>query len=120
MNRNIIQVDIEHVPEYGHRIRDAKNYDEWDEYDIHTVVLDPTEITIEGTPEAIRWLYDLMEEMQKDWRLEASNRTQTCARTLPQYFGMLLVTIPQAGSARGGFDDRESTRVGGGSRRCGS
>lgn len=82
----IIQVNVENKPTYSHRIRDAKNYSEWDDYDIHTVILDPAEITIEGTPEAIRWLYDLMEEMKKEWRLEGepanANMCQDIAEVL--------------------------------------
>jgi len=70
MNQNIIQVNIERTEPRENRIRDAKNYDGWDDHDLHTVVLDPAEITIEGTPKAIRWLHDLMSEMMKDWRIE--------------------------------------------------
>jgi len=38
-------------------IQDAQNADDFPEGDLHEVVIDPDEITVEGTPEGIRWLY---------------------------------------------------------------
>lgn len=51
-------------------IRDAQNADDWPEDELHEVLLDPDEITVEGTPEGIRWLYDILHQFKRDWRQE--------------------------------------------------
>jgi len=51
-------------------IRDAQNADDWPEDELHEVLVDPDEITVEGTPEGIRWLYDMLHQLKRDWRQE--------------------------------------------------
>lgn len=51
-------------------MRDAKNADDWPAGRIHEVVVDPGEITVEGTPEGIRWLYDWLHWAKRAHRLE--------------------------------------------------
>lgn len=51
-------------------IRDAQNADDFPVEVLHEVVLDPTEITVEGTPEGIRWLYDYLHYLKREWRAE--------------------------------------------------
>lgn len=39
-------------------IEDAQRADDWPDSKLHGVVVHPDEITVEGTPDGIRWLFD--------------------------------------------------------------
>ena len=49
---------------------DAQRADEYPEDDVHHVKIEPGEITVEGTPEGIRWLYDYLEWAEDAWLLD--------------------------------------------------
>jgi hypothetical protein len=51
-------------------ISDAQNADDWPDDELHEVVLDPGEITVEGTLKGMRWLYDYLEWAEDAYRLE--------------------------------------------------
>lgn len=51
-------------------IRDAQNADDWPDGELHEVTLDPGEMTVEGTPEGVRWLYDYLRYLVDAWRQE--------------------------------------------------
>ena len=53
-------------------LRDAQNADDFPEGELHEVVVDPDEITVEGTPEGIRWLYDWLHWAKRSHRQEES------------------------------------------------
>lgn len=53
-------------------IADAQNDDGWEDGDLYEVVVDPDEITVEGTPEGIRWLYDWLEWVEDEHRMEGA------------------------------------------------
>jgi len=57
-------------------ITDAQNAEDWPAGEIHEVVVHPDEITIEGTPNGIRWLYDFLHHLKRAWRAEGE---QWCA-----------------------------------------
>lgn len=52
------------------RIQDAQNTDDWPDNHLHEVTVDPGEITVEGTPQGIRWLYDWLHWSKRAWRAE--------------------------------------------------
>jgi len=64
------QLTIDRIGRYERIITDAQNADDWPTDGLHEVVLDPDEITIEGTPEGIRWLYDWLHWAKRAYRQE--------------------------------------------------
>jgi len=49
-------------------IRDAQNAEDWPKDDLQRVTIQPKEITIEGTPTGLRWLYDYLNYLKRAWR----------------------------------------------------
>lgn len=93
-NDGIIQVNIPKEGEREYWINDAMRADAWDKYDIHNVTLDPAEITIEGTPKAIRWLYDWMESAAKHWRLQGEVWEARCHKDMAEILWNALPEDP--------------------------
>lgn len=67
---DILTVTVENRMFRGDILKDAQNADDWPVNELHSVVLDPNKLTVEGTPEGIRWLYDWLTWADKSWRLE--------------------------------------------------
>jgi len=70
MRSEVLQVDFEQDPIYKQHLRDAKNAEDFPEDGFHSVVLEPGELTVEATPEAMRWFYDYLQHLIRAWRLE--------------------------------------------------
>lgn len=70
MRGEVLQVDFEQDPFYKQHLRDATNADDYPEDEMHKVVLEPGEMTVEATPEAMRWFYDYLQYLVRAWRLE--------------------------------------------------
>lgn len=64
------QITFERDPMTSQHIRDAQNAEDWPEDELHVVVLNPDEITVEGTPVGLRWLYDYLWFLVRSWRAE--------------------------------------------------
>lgn len=67
---NVHQVTFERDSITEQHMRDAQRADDWPGGELHEVVVDPSEITVEGTPEGIRWLYDYFGYLVRAWRQE--------------------------------------------------
>jgi hypothetical protein len=66
----VLQVTIPRKHYRKYVLDDAQNANDWPEDELHEVIVGPGELTIEGTPEAIRWLYDYMNWAADAFRLE--------------------------------------------------
>jgi hypothetical protein len=66
----IYQIGFDRTTYTEQHIRDAQNADDWPEDELQTVEVEPDEITVEGTPEGMRWLYDYFHHLKRAWRLE--------------------------------------------------
>lgn len=67
---NVLHITFKREPIREQHIRDAQRVDDWPGEELHEVVVDPDEITVEGTPEGIRWLYDMLHQLARDWKQE--------------------------------------------------
>jgi len=77
----VLHITFKRDPTRESVIHDAQNADDWPENSLHEVVVDPGEITVEGTPEGIRWLYDWLHWAKRAHRLEeAKMEADTCER----------------------------------------
>jgi hypothetical protein len=92
------QVCFERTSWTEQHIRDAKNADDCPSDELHEVVLDPDEITVEGTPAGLRWLYDYLHYLKRAWRLEGEQTDADVAQSMAEVL---------YGSADGLADDRQ-------------
>lgn len=68
----VLQLNIKRISERDYVLKDAQNAEDWPENELYSVVIDPEELTVEGTPEGIRWLYDYFEWAEDEFRLEGA------------------------------------------------
>ena len=73
----IYQIGFDRTTYTEQHIRDAQNADDWPEDELQTVEVEPDEITVEGTPEGMRWLYDYFHHLKRAWRLEGEQTDAT-------------------------------------------
>jgi len=66
----VLQVTFNRHPLSEQHVRDTKNAQDFPADELHEVVVDPGEITVEGTPAGMRWFYDFMDHLVRAWRLE--------------------------------------------------
>lgn len=66
----VLHITFKHEPIREQHIRDAQNATDWPGDELHEVVVNPDEITVEGTPTGIRWLYDFLDYLVRAWRQE--------------------------------------------------
>jgi len=82
----IYQINFDRTPMTEQHMRDAQNADDWPEGELHTVKIEPDKITVEGTPEGIRWVYDYLHYLKRAWRLEGeqtdADKAEEMAKTI--------------------------------------
>lgn len=79
---DIHQIGFERSPCTEQHIRDAQNADDWPNDELQTVDIEPDEITVEGTPKGIRWLYDFLHYLKRAWRLEGEQTDADVAESM--------------------------------------
>ena len=84
MSERVIQLEFERTPLTEQHVRDAKHADDWPDGELHEVVLDPDEITIEGTPDGIRWFYDFLHHLKRAWRQEGEQWSAGAAEEMAE------------------------------------
>ncbi len=70
MRDDIIQIDYPRDNWVKQHWQDAKSAEDFPDGDLHAVSMSPVMMTVEGTPEAIRWLYDYLHHLKRAWRQE--------------------------------------------------
>jgi len=65
-------------------IKDAQNADDWPEDQLHEVLLDHDEITVEGTPKGVRWLYDWLHWAKRSYRAEGLQHDADVAESMAE------------------------------------
>lgn len=86
---NHIFVTWEHGSFQGQHIRDANSAE--DKPDDLSLTVEDAEITAEGSPETIRWLYDYLHWLKRAWRQEGeqwdADTAEEMAETLYEQVG---------------------------------
>jgi hypothetical protein len=88
------QIEFERTPWTEQHITDAKNADDWPGDELHEVVIDPDEITLEGTPEGFRWLYDYLHYLKRAWRMEGEQTDADVAESMAEVLYELVDDLP--------------------------
>jgi hypothetical protein len=81
---DIQQISFERTPWTVQHIRDAKNADDWPGDELHEVTIDPDDITLEGTPQGFRWLYDYLHYLKRAWRMDGEQTDAEVAEKMAE------------------------------------
>jgi len=75
-------------------IRDAQRCNDWPGDELHEVVLDPDDITLEGTPEGFRWLYDYLHYLKRAWRMDGEQTDADVAESMAEVLYEFVDDMP--------------------------
>jgi hypothetical protein len=87
-------LSFERTPWTEQHIRDAKNADDWPEDELQEVTLEPDEITLEGTPEGFRWLYDYLHYLKRAWRMDGEQTDADVAEKMAEVLYEFVADMP--------------------------
>jgi len=80
----IYQIRFDRTPWTEQHMRDAQNAEDWPEDTLQKVTIEPDTIVVEGTPEGMRWLYDLLHHLKRAWRIEGEQTDADKAEAMAQ------------------------------------